>query len=298
MDQDPTRVARRLFFETAFKGHPFHRPAVGYLETVKALTLQDVEAWHRRLFRPENTIVVAVGDIDPAVALKELRSRMESWKGEGPWKAPEVLQLPRQQEPRPVYQTFKAQQVRIHLGHVGIPRTNPDFFALRVMETILTTSPGFTNRLARNVRDMQGLAYDVSGSITSGSGQSAGPFQVVLGVEAKNKDIGLQAVMKELSQFLKEGPTAEEVKDARDYLLHSFVSSWETVEDISDYLLAVKRYGLGSDNAAKYYKAVGSVTREEVLRVARKYIDLDHLTTVIVGPVDKNGKLIEGEQDK
>jgi len=298
MDQDPTRVARRLFFETAFRGHPFHRPAVGYLETVKALTIEDVEAWHRRLFRPENTIVVAVGDIDPAVALKELRTRMESWKGEGPWKAPEVQQLPRQQEPRPVYQTFKAQQVRIHLGHVGIQRTNPDFFALRVMETILSTSPGFTNRLARNVRDMQGLAYDVSGSITSGSGQSAGPFQVVLGVEAKNKDIGLQAVMKELSQFLKDGPTAEEVKDAKDYLLHSFVSSWETVEDIADYLLSVKRYGLGSDYAGKYYKSVGSVTREEVLRVARKYIDLDHLTTVIVGPVDKNGKLIEGEQDK
>jgi zinc protease len=121
---------------------------------------------------------------------------------------------------------------------------------------------------------------------------------VVLGVEAKDKDKGLQAVLKELTKFLQEGPTAEEVKDAKSYLLSSFVSSWETVEEIADYLLAVKRYELGSDYAAKYYRAVGSVTPEEVLRVARKYIDLDRLTTVIVGPVDKNGKLIEGEQDK
>jgi zinc protease len=298
MDQDPTRVARRVFFEMAFKGHPFHRPAIGTLETVKALTLEDVEQYHRRLYRPENTIIVAVGDIDPAAAIKELRRRLEAWKGDGPWKAPEVLQISRQREPRPVFQTFKAQQVRIHLGHVGIQRTNPDYFALRVMETILLSSPGFTNRLAKNVRDAQGLAYDVNGSITGGAGQSAGPFQVVLGVEAKKKDIGLQAVMKELSQFLKEGPTAEEVRDAKDYLLHSFVSSWETVEDIADYLLTVKRYDLGSDYAGKYYRAVGAVTREEVLRVARKYLDLENLTTVIVGPVDKSGKLIEGEQDK
>jgi zinc protease len=298
MDQDPTRVARRLFFETAFKGHPFHRPVIGYKETVQALTLEDVEAYYHRLFRPENAIVVVVGDIDPARALKELKGRFESWKGEGPWKAPEVARSTKQAEPRTVFHTYKAQQIRIHLGHVGIERTNPDYFALKVMETILLNSPGFTNRLARNVRDLQGLSYDVSGSITGGAGQSAGPFQVVLGVEAKDKDKGLKAVMKELEQFLEEGPTAEEVKDARDYLLNSFVSSWETVEDVADYLLSTRRYGLGSDYAAKYHKAVGAVTREEVLRVARKYLDLKNLTTVIVGPVDKDGKLIEGEQDK
>jgi zinc protease len=296
MDQDPTRVARRLFMENAYRGHPFHRPAIGYEKTVKALTLDDVKAHYRRLFRPENLIVVAVGDIDPASALKELRARFGSWKVEGAWKAPEVQRATRQTEARPVFETYKAQQARIHLGHVGIERTNPDYFALRVMETILSTSPGFTNRLARNVRELQGLAYDVNGSITAGAGQAASAFQVVLGVEAKDKDKGLQAVMKELREFLKDGPTEEEVKDARSYLLSSFVSSWETVEDIADYLLSVKKYGLGSDYAAKYYRAVGSVTPAEVLRVARKYIDLDRLTTVVVGPVDKNGKLIEGEQ--
>jgi len=298
MDQDPTRVARRLFYENAYKGHPYHRPAIGYEKTVKALTLQDVQDYYHRLFRPENLIVVAVGDVDPAVALKELRTRFAPWKVDGPWQAPEIPKAVRQSEARPVFETYKAQQVRIHLGHVGIERANPDYFALRVMETILSTSPGFTNRLARNVRELQGLAYDVNGSITAGSGQAAGAFQVVLGVEAKDKDKGLASVLNELRQFLKDGPTEEEVKDAKSYLLSSFVSSWETVEDIADYLLSVKRYGLGTDYAARYYKAVGSVTPAEILRVARKYIDLDRLTTVVVGPVDKNGKLIEGEQDK
>lgn len=298
MDQDPTRVARRLFFESAFKGHPMHHPLVGYKETVKALTLDDVESYYRRHFRPENTVIAIVGDIDPSKAVEEIGARLGAWQGGGPWKKPAVIPALRQAEARPVTQTYKAQQVRIHLGHVGIERTNPDLPALRVLEMILLTSPGFTNRLSRNVRDVQGLAYDVNGSITVGAGLVASPFQVVLGVEAKDKDKGLQAVMHVLEEFLKDGPTAEEVKDAKDYLLASFVSSWETVEDLADYLLTVERYGLGPDYAAKYYTAVKAVTPEEVLRLARKYIDLKNLTTVVVGPIDKNGKLIEGEQEK
>jgi zinc protease len=298
MDQDPTRVARRLFFESVYKGHPLHHPTIGYKETVKALTLEDVEAYYHRLFRPENTIIAVVGDIDPAEAIRQVRRRMEGWKGEGAWKAPVAQPALQQTEPRTIYHTYKATQVRIHLGHIGVVRKNPDFAALKVMETILLTSPGFTNRLARNVRDLQGLAYDVNGSITGGAGAVACPFQVVLGVEAKDKEKGLQAVLKELDQFLKDGPTEVEVKDAKDYLLHSFVSSWETVEDMADYLLSVERYGLGADYAGDYYKAVRSVTPAEILRVARKYIDPKNLTTVIVGPVDKNGKLIEGDQDK
>ena len=298
MDQDPTRVARRLFFESVYKGHPLHHPAIGYKETVKGLTLEDVEAFYHRLFRPENTVIAVVGDIDPAEAIRQMRRRMEGWKGEGAWKAPVAPPARQQTEPRTEYYTYKATQVRIHLGNIGIERKNPDFAALKVMETILLTSPGFTNRLARNVRDLQGLAYDVNGSMTGGAGIVACPFQVVLGVEAKDKDKGLQAVMKELEQFLKDGPTEVEVKDAKDYLLHSFVGSWETMEDLADYLLTVERYGLGPDYAGDYYKGVRAVTPAEVLRVARKYIDLKNLTTVVVGPVDKNGKLIEGDQDK
>jgi zinc protease len=298
MDQDPTRVARRLFFESVYKGHPFHHPAIGYKETVKSITQEDVEAYYHRLFRPENTVIAIVGDVDPADAIRQMRGRLEGWKGEGPWKAPVPQPALPQKEPHTIYHNYKATQVRFHLGNIGIERRNPDFPTLKVMETILLTSPGFTNRLARNVRDVQGLAYDVNGSITGGAGIVACPFQVVLGVEAKDKDKGLQAVLKELDQFLKDGPTDVEVKDAKDYLLGSFVSSWETVEDMADYLLTVERYGLGPDYAGDFYRSVRAVTPAEVLRVARKYIDLKNLTTVVVGPVDKNGKLIEGEQDK
>jgi zinc protease len=298
-DDDSAARARRLFFEEAFRGHPFHRPPQGYEETVKALVRKDCVDYYRRFFRPENAIVSIAGDIDPDRAAEEVRKRFATWKGEGAWSPPRVPQIARQQEPRTVYAHAPTSQVRFQMGHVGIDRSNPDFFTLRVMETILCTSPGFTNRMAKNVRDLQGLAYDVGGSITSGAGQAPGPFTIVLGVEAKDKDKALATVRAELEKFLKDGPTAQEVDDAKNYLLDSFVGSWETVEDVASYMLEVKRYDLGKDYAAQFHRAVSRVTAESVLRAARQYIDLGKMTLVGVGPVDKDGKLqLEGDKDK
>jgi zinc protease len=283
IDEDPQDAARRLFFENAYRGHPYERPASGRKETVAKLTLEEVRGFYRRFYRPENVILAVVGDLDPGRALGELRARFESWKGEGPWTPPPVVPAVRQSESRMIHHPSKARQARIHLGHVGIERSHPDYYALRVMEIILGASPGFTSRLARRVRDEMGLCYDIIGTITEGSGFAAGPFQVVLGVDEKKGDQALEAVLDVLRTFQNEGPTEEELQDAKLYLLGSFASHWETIEDTAGYLLSTRRFGLGSDYPARFHAAVSAVTREEVMRVAREHLDLGHLTTVVVG---------------
>ncbi len=300
MDDDPQSRARRLFMERAYRGHPYERPPVGFAETVRKLTRDDVLAHYRRHFRPENVILAVSGDIDPLRALVEIRARFGTWKGEGPWKPLQPPPAKRQEEPRRASSLAKGMnQARIHVGHVGVERANPDYPVLRVMETILGSGPGFTSRLAKNVRDIQGLAYDVTGTITAGAGAAPGPFQVVLGVEPKDRDRGIEAVMKELRGFLDEGPTAGEVEDARRYLLASYVTAWETNESVAAYLVEVRRFGLGADYAEKFHKAVSAVTPEEVRRVARKHIDLKNLTTVVVGPDEKDSEVPkEGEKRK
>jgi len=297
MDDDPQQLARRIFYEAAFRGHPFHRPSVGYSKSVEKLTREDVAGWHRRFFRPENTIVAVAGDVDPERALAEVRARFGDWKGPGEWQPPKPPVPQRQPEPRRVFRTYASSQLRVHLGHVGIDRASPDWFALRVLETVLCSSPGFTNRLARTVRDAEGLAYDVAGSITAGAGIVAGPFQVVLGVEAKDKDRGLDLVMVELRKFVADGPTAEEVEDARRYLLASFVSSWETTDDLASYLIEVRRYALGWDFPDRFTREISAVTPEAVRRAAEKHLDLKNLTVVGVGPVDEKGNLLK-EREK
>ncbi|HXX94893.1 MAG TPA: pitrilysin family protein, partial [Planctomycetota bacterium] len=282
-DEEPQDAARRLFYESAFRGHPFERPASGRKETVQKLTLEDVRGFYRRFYRPENVIVAAVGDLDPARALRELRDRFESWKGDGPWTPPRAVPALRQTESRTIHHASSARQARIHLGHVGIERSHPDFYALRVMEVILGASPGFTSRLARRVRDEMGLCYDISGTITDGAGLAAGPFQVVLGVDPKKGDQALEAVLDVLRRFQNEGPTEGELRDAKAYLLGSFASSWETIEDTASYLVTTRRYGLGADYPTQFQSAIAGVTREDVLRVAREHLDLGRLTTVVVG---------------
>jgi zinc protease len=180
---------------------------------------------------------------------------------------------------------------------VGVDRASSDWYTLRVLETILCDSPGFTNRLARTVRDTEGLAYDVAGSITGGAGIVAGPFQVVLGVEAKDKDRGLDLVTGELRKFVEDGPTAREVDDARRYLLASFVSSWETTDDLASYLVEVRRYALGWDYPERFRRAISAVTPEAVRRAAAEHLDLKNLTVVGVGPIDEKGNLIK-EREK
>jgi zinc protease len=283
IDEEPQDAARRIFFENAYRGHPFERPPGGRKETVEKLTLEDVRGFYRRFYRPENVILAVVGDIDPGRALGELRARFESWKGEGPWAPPPVVPAVRQTDSRTIHRSSKARQARIHLGHVGIERSHPDYYALRVMEIILGASPGFTSRLARRVRDEMGLCYDITGTITEGAGFAAGPFQVVLGVDEKKGDQALEAVLEVLRTFQSEGPTEEELEDAKQYLLGSFASHWETIEDTAGYLVSTRRFGLGSDYPSRFQAAVSAVTREDVLRVARGHLDLGRLTTVIVG---------------
>jgi zinc protease len=282
-DEEPQDAARRLFFANAYRGHPFGRRTIGRKETVSRLTLEDVRSYFRSYYRPENVILAVVGDIEPGRVLQDLRGRFEGWKGAGPWAPPRVIPAVRQTEPRTIHHASNSRQVRIHLGHVGIDRFHPDYHALRVMETILGSSPGFTNRLARRLREELGLTYDVSGTITDGADFAAGPFQVMLGVDEKNQKRVMEAVLEVLRTFQNEGPTEEELTDAKRYLLGSFASSWDTVADTAAYLVGTRRFGLGSDYPFHFEAGISAVTREEVLRVAREQIDLGTLTTVVVG---------------
>ena len=297
-DDDPQRAARRLFFEEAYRGHPLRRPVSGFKATVENVALDDVKAHYRRFFRPENAIVAVAGDIDADRALEEVKVRFGGWAGKGAWEAPAVPAARRQAGARERYLSARSQQARIVLGHVGVERTHPDWAALRVAETVLGTAPGFVSRLARSVRDVQGLAYDVFGSITLGGTETAAPFMVTLGVEAKDKDKGLASVREELRKFLEEGPTEREVEDAKAYLRASFAGTWELSDDVGAYLVDLGRYGLGLDWPDRYFEALSKVDRDEVRRVAAKHLDMGSLTTVVVGPVDEKGNLLEGGQEK
>jgi zinc protease len=289
----PRVLASDIFNEIVFKNHPQHRPPIGYEETVKKLTRQDVLDFYRRFYVPNNTVLAIVGDINKEEVKRKVVEFFGKWPRAVDFKAPPVTKPARQSKPIEKFVSAPKEQVNIYIGHVGIERNNPDYYALLVLDTILGSSPGFTSRIPRILRDEQGLAYTTFSNITSSAGIDPGRFVAYIGTAPENLDKALAGLKREIERIVKEPVTGQELEGAKAYLTGSFVFDFQTNAQIAQFLIDAETYGLGFDYLEKYPELIRAVTIEDVSRVARKYIDPQNLTTVIVGPVDERGKVIK-----
>jgi zinc protease len=178
------------------------------------------------------------------------------------------------------------------MGHAGIRRTNPDYYKLLVMDYVLGTGPGFTDRLSARLRDREGLAYTVSATMTSTAGEEVGTFTCYIGTEPQYFDRVKKTFLEELARIRNEKPDAGEVEDAKKYLLGSLAFQLTTSDRIASQLLYVERYGLGFGYLDDFRKAVAAVTPEDVQAVARKYLDPQRMVLVALGALDPQGRPI------
>jgi zinc protease len=289
----PRVLASDIFNEIVFKNHPQHRPPIGYEETVKKLTRQDVLDFYHRFYVPNNTVLAIVGDINKEEIKKKVAEFFSKWPRAVGFEAPVVAKPVRQTKPIEKLVTVPKEQVNIYIGHVGVERKNPDYYALLVLDTILGSSPGFTSRIPRILRDEQGLAYTTFSNITSSAGIDPGRFVAYIGTAPENLDKAVAGLKREIARIVKEPVTREELESAKAYLTGSFVFDFQTNAQIAQFLIDAETYGLGFDYLAKYPELIRAVTIEDISRVARKYIDPETLTTVIVGPIDERGKVIK-----
>jgi zinc protease len=281
----PTTVASDAFNEIVFAGHPARRPVVGYEKTVAAITREDIVAFYRKLFRPENTAIAVVGDFDIRAAKEKLEKAFTEWQRvEKLFAIPVIPEIARQTKPQEKVIELDKEQVNIFVGHLGIKRDNPDFYALQVFETILGNTPGFTSRIPRILRDEQGLAYSAYCSMVGSAGVDAGRFIAFIGCSPDNAQKALDGLRAEIRRIVEKPVTAQELADAKAYLTGSFILGFETNAQLAGFLLNAEIFGLGFDYPDKYRKQIESVTIADVTRVAKKYIAPDALTTVIVGP--------------
>jgi len=183
------------------------------------------------------------------------------------------------------------EQVNIYIGQVGIDRRNPDYYKLLVFDTVLGSSPGFTSRIPRILRDEQGLAYSTFSNITGSARLDPGRFVAYIGTSPENLDRALSGMRREIVRIVSERASATEVEGAKAYLTGSFVFDFQTNSQIATFLVDAETYGLGFDYLEKYPAMINAVTVDDVLGVARKYLDPGRMATVVVGPVDEHGKL-------
>jgi zinc protease len=286
----PEARARRAYYAAVYGKHPNGRPGYGTAKTVKALTPEDLAAFHKKVFVPNNTTIAIVGDFDSKEVEEEMKRLTADWKKAelARPKTPEV-DKPREFEQK-IITMPEAAQLHFYLGHVGIKRDNPDYYKLLVLDYVLGTGPGFTDRLSARLRDREGLAYTVTANISSSADLEPGIFTCYIGTDHMNFARVKAEFLEELNRIRDEKAKPEEVADAKTYLLGSRLLQYTTNAGVANQLLIVERYNLGVNYLEDFRKAVEAVTPEDVQAVAKKYLDPKRMVLVAAGAIDASGK--------
>jgi len=282
-EEDPDFLAGREFKKALFGLHPYGRLIEGTPETLDRLKLRDLIDFHSAYYVPQNAIMSVVGDI----TMEEIKGLLSKYFSG--WQRKE-FKIPSPQRPEPLKEKKVINidkditQANIILGHIGISRDNPDYYAISLMNYILGGG-GFASRLMQNIREEKGLAYDISSRFWAQ--KEAGSFQVSLQTKNESANIAIEEILKEMNRIRETPVSREELSDAKAFLIGSFPLRIETTRKIVNLLLSLEYYGLGLDYINKYPTYIEGITEDDVLRVAKKYLDPERLTLVVVGDQKK-----------
>jgi predicted Zn-dependent peptidase len=276
----PGAIASRVFPRLVYgDAHPYGQNITE--TTLKAITRDDVVAFHHAYFRPGQALVTVVGDVNAAAARASIEKALAEWPrgGEKP-----AFQYPAVATARAstIYLADKpgAAQSTFAIGTTGPARSTPDYFALQVMNTILGGM--FQSRLNANIREEKGYSYGVSSSFAYGKGPGA--FRAGGDIVSAKSDAALIEFMKELRGIRGERPiTDEELSTAKDALTQRLPGTFASAQSINAAIVSLWTQGLPDDYYQQYAARIAAVRREDVVRVARQYVDVDHLVIVIVG---------------
>ncbi|MGA2108290.1 MAG: pitrilysin family protein [Syntrophorhabdales bacterium] len=280
-EDQPGVVAEKAFEKALYNGGPYGHPAEGTRESVAKLNREMVSAFHRTYYYPNNTIVVVVGDVDDGLLKNEIRPMLEKWqrKAVPQWKG----RTPSPGKGRTVKIDKPVTQSNIVIGSTGMSRDNPDYYAAQVMNYIFGGG-SLSSRLMEDIRNKRGLAYSVSSYFQAQ--KHSGSFQVLLQTKTASTNESIAAVMEDAGLIRAELVSQAEIEDAKKYLVGSFPQRFGSQSKIASFFGQVEYYGLGLEYPKEYPSLINSVTREDVLRIARTYLNPDGFITVVVSDLE------------
>ncbi len=280
----PDEVAEKAFLKALFLNSPYSHPVLGTKESVPALTRGKVFQFYRSYYHPNNAILTVVGDMSREEIKTKLVPRLEKWSvGETP-KLPFNAAFEKEQKTLKIDRPIT--QANIILGSAGLSRENPDFYAVTVMNYILGGG-GFSSRLMEEIRNKRGLAYSVISFFDPG--KYPGSFQIVLQTKNSSAKEAISLSLQQMERIQKELVSDKELEEAKKYLIGSFPMRLDNQSKLANFLTQVEYYRLGLDYPEKYPSLIRSVRREDVLRVAKKYLQPKKYVLVIVANLNEAG---------
>jgi zinc protease len=284
-EEDPSFLAERAFKKEVFGEHPYGRIIEGSSETLDNITREDLVRYYSDTFLPNNAILSVVGDITPDELTALMKHYLGEWKQAGSLSR-SLIRLDEQKIRKVVKIDKDLTQANIILGNLGISRENPDYYAVAVMNYIFGGG-GFSSRLMQSIRDKMGLAYDVHSFFAAY--KEEGIFQIGLQTKNESANTAIDEIIRQIERIKKEKVSDDELGDAKSYLTGSFPRRLDTNRKIADFLASVEFYNLGLDYATKYPDYINSVTKEDILRVAKKYLTTENYVLVVVANQKKTG---------
>ena len=275
----PSEMASISWWQTAFAGHPYGHPVSGTLESVPAISIDDLKAYSRRILARDNLKIAVVGDID-ADAVKAMLDRVF-----GGLPAHSELAAVADASPqglgRRVVTRLDVPQTVIMFGGLGIARQDPDFMAAYIVNHILGGG-SFSSRLYQEVREKRGLAYSVHESLTWLS--HAPLFVGGTATRAERATETLDIVQKEISHLAADGPTADELAKAKSFLIGSFPLNLDTSSKIAALLVQLQVDNLSIDYFTQRPQLIAAVTLDDARRVSKRLLGGGLLVTVVGRP--------------
>jgi zinc protease len=275
---DPGSIADRILWRTAFPSHPYGRPTSGTKDSINSITRDDLRRFVAERLARDNMVIGVVGDISAA----ELKPLLDQTFGALPAHATDmkVAAASLADPGTTIVADRDVPQSVILFTQPGIKRDDPDFFAVYLVNHILGGG-SFSSRLINEIREKRGLAYSVGTDVVTldHSGLLMGS------VATKNDSAGetLSILKSEWARMRDQGPTEQELEDAKLYLAGSYPLRFTSTKAIADGLVGVQLEGFGKDYFDKRNGYVNAVSLEDARRVARQLLDPDKLSIVVVG---------------
>ncbi len=278
---EPSRQIWQANMANAFAGHPAEVPIIGYQSPLSKLTHEDVLAYHKKMYIPQNMIFCVVGDIDPRKVLEKTR---QEFAGMEPGRVPShsLPQVPPiSGVKRALRQSPAISEIIGRINFRTIPLLHEDLYALDVLSYVL--SEGKSSRLFRKIQRENKLVTSISsGSWTPDWGN--GIFVVSFRAKPENADAAEAAIIDELKKIAADGVTADELKRAKRQKVADFVYSQQTIESQAQ-TLAGDFLSTGDINFSQdYTDKIQAVTAEQVQKAARKYFTFDKMAVTLMVP--------------
>lgn len=281
---DPGALASDVALTRYFaQGVPYARVLDGSVESVTPLGREDLLGYADANFRPRTGGLIVVGDVDGREVATLAEKWLGSWKGT-PASKDDFLVTPAATERRVlVVDRPGSVQSEVRVGHVGVERATPDYYALSVANLVL--GGVFTSRLNLNLRERNGFTYGIRSGFSFRT--RPGPFEISTSVGNEQTAPAVREILAELSLFAEEGPTDEEVAAARDFAAGIFGLQLETSSQIASRVTQLVVFGLPDDYFHGYRENVRGVTTEAAAEAARRHMRPGQAQIVVVGDAEQ-----------